>query len=261
MQAFASFPREAARGLRYVLHDIDDTITDGGKLHPEAYAALWALHNAGLKVIPVTGRPAGWCDMMLRQWPVDAVIGENGALAFYWEEGHVRRFLHPSIPADTVRAMIKEVAQACLKGVPGCRIAQDQFARLYDVAIDFREDPPYLSLEEANRIKQIATSMGAVAKVSSIHVNIWFGDYDKRAMARLFFDEIYGVPGAAEQSIFFGDSPNDAPMFAAFPHSCAVANIRPFLPQMTDLPAYITSLPGGEGFAEAARQLLLLREE
>ena len=75
MRPFLEITQEEAVGLRYLLHDIDDTITNGGKLYPEAYAALWNLHRAGIRVIPVTGRPAGWCDMIMRQWPVDAVIG------------------------------------------------------------------------------------------------------------------------------------------------------------------------------------------
>lgn len=29
-------------------------------------------------------RPAGWCNLIARQWHVDGVIGENGALVF-WE--------------------------------------------------------------------------------------------------------------------------------------------------------------------------------
>ena len=71
MRPIHTMTAEEAASIRYILHDIDDTITDEGKLLPEAYEALWALHNAGFKVIPVTGRPAGWCDMILRQWPVD----------------------------------------------------------------------------------------------------------------------------------------------------------------------------------------------
>ena len=62
------------------LADIDDTISTSGRVTAEAYAAMERLRRAGLLVIPITGRPAGWCDHIARMWPVDAVVGENGAL-------------------------------------------------------------------------------------------------------------------------------------------------------------------------------------
>ncbi|MDR0448042.1 MAG: HAD hydrolase family protein, partial [Treponema sp.] len=79
MKLFNEMGIGEAAGIRYVLMDIDDTLTTGGKLSAPAYTALWRLHEAGLKVIPITGRPAGWCDLIAREWPVDAVVGENGA--------------------------------------------------------------------------------------------------------------------------------------------------------------------------------------
>lgn len=262
MRPFSELNKVWARGLRYVLHDVDDTITNEGKLLPEAFAALWRLREAGIRVIPVTGRPAGWCDMMIRQWPVDAVIGENGALVYYQsEEGKPKLFIHPSVAPEKVHAQLQAVGQACLAGVPGCRVAMDQFSRRFDLAIDFCEDEPKLGLAEAQRIRDIALGMGAQAKISSIHVNIWFGQYDKLAMAKLFFEEIWGVHDLFQAGIFFGDSPNDEPMFSAFPIGCGVANIEPFLENMEHRPGFVTQLPGGEGFAEAVRVLLALREE
>ncbi len=143
--------------------------------------------------------------------------------------------------------------------MPGCRVSKDQFARIYDVAIDFNEDPPYLGFEAADQIQAIAQSLGAVAKVSSIHVNAWFGDYNKLDMTRLFLKEVLGEPdddAIRDKVIFFGDSPNDEPMFAFFPTSCGVANIRPFAEKMTCLPAFVTAEESGRGFAEAIQHLL-----
>ena len=261
MRPIKDLPQAQAQGLRYLLHDIDDTITSGGKLPPEAYAALWKLHDAGIRVIPVTGRPAGWCDLIVRQWPVDAVIGENGAFVCYPDEGGApRMFVHSSVASPQARERLAVVRDACLAGVPGCRVAKDQFARLYDVAIDFCEDPPRLGLGEAQRIRDIAEGMGAQAKVSSIHVNIWFGEYDKMAMAKLFFERVWGKADLLQAGLFMGDSPNDEPMFAAFPLSCGVANIRPFADAMAHLPAYVTEGEGGAGFAEAAAHILAQRK-
>ena len=242
--------------IKYILCDIDDTITTGGKLTSEAYCALWTLHRKGYSVIPVTGRPAGWCDLIIRQWPVRAVVGENGAFVYYYEGSRIKTFTHPSVAAPETRERLNTVKEACLKGVPGCRVARDQFARIYDLAIDFNEDTPYLGLEAAETIKNICVSMGAEAKVSSIHVNAWFGDYDKVKMTQLFFTEILKETNIKESCIFFGDSPNDEPMFEYFPNSCAVANILPFKESLQHLPAYVTTQEGAEGFAEAVEHIL-----
>ena len=85
MQPLASMPRETAARIHTVLSDIDDTITTHGKLTPEAYASLEAMQRAGLRVVLVTGRPAGWCDPLARMWPVDAVIGEHGAFYMWFD--------------------------------------------------------------------------------------------------------------------------------------------------------------------------------
>ncbi len=262
MRPFADIKRVWACGMRYLLHDIDDTITTEGKLLPQAYEALWRLREAGVRVTPVTGRPAGWCDMIIRQWPVDAVIGENGAFVYYQaKDGQPALFTHPSVASPQLHEKLAQVRDACLEAVPGCRVAKDQFSRRYDLAIDFCEDPPRLDLAAAQRIRDVAVSMGAQAKISSIHVNIWFGDYDKLAMAKLFFEKVWHVPDLFQAGIFFGDSPNDEPMFGAFPVSCAVANIAPFVDSMQKLPTFVTALPGGLGFAEAVDRLLALRAE
>lgn len=261
MISFEKMPPEAAKKIRYILHDIDDTITNEGKLTAEAYSALWKLHDAGLKVIPVTGRPAGWCDMVIREWPVDAIVGENGAFVYYWKDGKPETFRHPSIPAENVSEKLEAVKKACLAGVPGCRVAKDQHFRVCDLAIDFAEDEPKLDFEAAKRIKAIAESMGAVAKISSIHVNAWFGDYDKVSMAKFFFETVWDVKDLHESVLFFGDSANDEPMFAELPQSCGVANVEPFLKLMAHTPAYVTRGEGGYGFAEAVKMLLKKREE
>lgn len=253
MKPFTEF--NAVKNIRYVLCDIDDTITTDGKLSAAAYSALWQLTEHGIHVIPVTGRPAGWCDLIVRQWPVRAVIGENGAFAMYFSKGQLHTLLHPSVAHDTAQRL-KTIETACLIDVPGCRVAKDQFARKYDLAIDFREDPPYLDLAAAQKIKQICESYGAIAKISSIHVNTWFGNYDKLSMTQLFFKEVLQEPALKSTALFFGDSCNDEPMFAFFPFSVAVANILPFVESLTHLPSYVTKEESGAGFAAAVAHLL-----
>lgn len=256
MEPIRNMGADCSSKIKYVLCDIDDTITLGGKLIAEAYDAMWKLYNAGYDVIPVTGRPAGWCDLIIRQWPVKAVVGENGAFVYYNEQGHIMTFTHPEVASSDIREKLESVKKACINGVPGCRAARDQFCRIYDLAIDFREDEPYLDFEAADRIRDICISMGAEAKVSSIHVNAWFGNYDKLEMTRLFMNQVLKENNIKENVIFFGDSPNDEPMFAYFPNSCAVANILPFVNKIKHLPKFVTEHEGGLGFAEAVKHIL-----
>ena len=144
------------------------------------------------------------------------------------------------------------VKAAVLKAFPKVRMAHDQFARIYDVAFDFAEDEPKLPLETAYAVAKLCRDMGAEAKVSSIHVNAWFGAYSKADMAAIYLKDYCHADDAESEAMFFGDSPNDEPMFAAFPLSCGVANIAPFADRMAHLPAYILDGEGGYGFAEAA---------
>ena len=245
-------------GLRFVLTDIDDTLTRDGKLGPEAYSALWKLHDAGLKVIPVTGRPAGWCDMIIRQWPVDAVIGENGAFVYYFDDSQLKSFVHPSVADGESIKKLDNIFQAVKAEIPLVRKSKDQFARIYDLAIDFNEDPPRLGYDAAVRIKEICEGFGAEAKISSIHVNTWFGNYSKRDMAVLFMKMRYGLSIAdfKAQAVFCGDSPNDEPMFGFLPNSFAVANILDFKEILKNEPAFVADLRGGVGFVEIAGRLI-----
>ena len=254
--------RKIAGGIRYVLFDIDDTITENGLLLEESYAALWALRRAGIAALPVTGRPAGWCDLIARQWPVSGVVGENGAFAFYMKGNHLERLVHPSaLSRESTRERLSLLGADAMRLVPGLRLAKDQPYRLFDIALDFAEEPPVLSLDDALRAKTICEAGGAHAKVSSIHVNAWFGDYDKLSMSELFLSSILGWDPilSAQTAIFFGDSPNDEPMFRRFKISCGVANLLSFEGMMEYLPAYITEKPYGGGFAEACAFILRSR--
>ncbi|MEZ0310823.1 MAG: HAD-IIB family hydrolase [Myxococcota bacterium] len=256
MRPIADLPDAVSRGVRLMFCDIDDTLTTHGKLDREAFDALWRLRDAAIKVVPVTGRPAGWCDAIVRQWPVDAVVGENGAFVFHEVAGVLKARFHAQAMSN--RDELAAVRDTILKEVPGSRVAKDQHYRLFDLAIDFAEEDPKLDLAAADRIRAIAERLGCVAKVSSIHVNIWLGGYDKLSMARETARHLFGIDDAAlaSQAFFVGDSPNDAPMFAAFPHSAGVANIARFVASMRHLPAYVASQPGGRGFAEVASVLL-----
>ncbi len=264
MKPLAEFPIEARGRIRGVFTDIDDTLTTHGRLFAKAYTALERLQKAGLLVIPVTGRPAGWCDHIARMWPVDAVVGENGAFWFRHDakEGKlVRRYVIAQEERLRRGKRLFEIAAKILAEVPGCAVSADQAYREADLAIDFREDVRELPREEVSRIVEIMQAEGLTAKVSSIHVNGWFGDYDKLSTTRRMMREDFGIDLEREREdfVFVGDSPNDQPMFAYFPHAVGVANVLEMADLMTDFPAWITESAGAAGFAELAEALIPTR--
>jgi HAD superfamily hydrolase (TIGR01484 family) len=264
MQPIATLPAEIARNLLGIFTDIDDTITTDGHLSAAAYGALERLQQAGLAVVPITGRPAGWCDMIARFWPVDGVVGENGAFTFRYD--HVEKKMHrsfiatPEERADN-RRKLGTLATRILAEVPGAAIASDQFYREADLAIDFCEDVAPLPPEAVDRIVALFEEAGATAKVSSIHVNGWFGTYDKLSTTRSFVRGALNLDldRVKERFVFCGDSPNDSPMFGFFPYACGVANVVDFVSRMNATPAYVAPSRGGAGFVEIADRILAAR--
>lgn len=248
-------------GIRGLFFDIDDTLTTEGRLTAQAYSALERWKAAGKIAVPITGRPAGWCDHIARMWPVDAVIGENGAFYFYYDPAArklQKHFLYDEPTRIANRARMAAVRDHILASVPGCALASDQLYREADLAIDFCEDVPALGLAGAERIAALMREAGMTAKISSIHVNGWFGDYDKLGMTLTFARERLGIEldPSGEGFAFTGDSPNDAPMFGFFRNSVGVANVRRYEALLAAKPAFITRGEAGTGFAELVTRLL-----
>jgi HAD superfamily hydrolase (TIGR01484 family) len=266
LQALAEFPQAARAGVKAVLLDIDDTLSTEGQLTAAAYGALERLKRAGFLVVPITGRPAGWCDMIARFWPVDAVVGENGAF-YFWHDARAgklrQRFLQSDAEREAGRQKLETLKVKILREVPGAGIASDQPYRVADLAIDFCEDVKPLPREAVDRIVTLFEAAGATAKISSIHVNGWFGTYDKLSMTRLALKELFAIDidDAAQRDtiVFAGDSPNDGPMFGFFPNAVGVANVRDFGDLVKTLPRWITRKRAGEGFVELADALLAAR--
>ena len=256
--------------IEFVLTDIDDTLTTHGQIPPEAYLALWKLHDAGVKIIPITGRPAGWCEMIARFWPVEGVVGENGGFYFRYASingGKIKKmqrwFFADEKTISHNKLKLNNIEKEILSSVDGCALASDQFCRLMDLAIDFCEDVPALPLKNIQKIVQIFEKHGAQAKVSSIHVNGWFGDYNKLTTTFQFLQNEFGLSEeqAQKKCIFVGDSPNDEPMFAKFKNSFGVANIKNFANQIKNFPTYVASSEGGSGFSEIAERILTVNAQ
>lgn len=258
--------------IKAVFFDIDDTFSGNGhrdepRILPEAYDALWRLQRAGIKVVPVTGRPAGWCDMIARMWPVTGVVGENGAFYAYMDSTKSPpRLSKKYLESKTVRELnakkLKALHKAVLKNFSGAKTPSDQLFREFDLAIDYCEDVKKWPEKKVEKLIEFCRSRGAQAKLSSIHVNTWFGKYDKwtcvqRVLTDYFQTEIHDQNSNV---VYIGDSPNDEPFFMRLPFTVGVANVREFLGKMEFSPAYITEAGGGLGFAEFANKLLTLKK-
>ncbi len=264
MLSIFRMPCEVAASIKVVFCDIDDTITTEGRLTGTAYQALEDLERAGIAVAPITGRPAGWCDMIARFWPVRGVVGENGAFYYSYDftQRKMIRKLQPIVAEHVVRTNRFDRIKARIAAeVPGATVSADQSFRISDLAIDHCEDVDPLPMEEVAHIERIFLEEGAIAKVSSIHVNGWFGEYDKLSISRSFATDILGldIEAANGEIIFVGDSPNDEPMFGFFKNSCGVANVRAFASRLGSAPKWVADSEGGAGFAQIVRHILSSR--
>ena len=246
---------------QFLLFDVDDTFTQHAQLDAQALDALWRWRESGRHAIAVTGRPAGWCDHFARMWPVDGVIGENGAFWFRYDRAArrmARRHLGQPAPGPELGVRLKQAQDCILAEFPQARLSADQAYRLYDLAIDFCEDVEGLTLADAHQIAHRLRQLGMTAKVSSIHVNAWFGEHDKCTTSRHYLQECHGLTVAQldHSVVYVGDSPNDEPMFQAFPLSVGVANVKPHLPHMRHPPRFLTTSAEAKGFVELVNHLL-----
>lgn len=251
-----ALPPAALRTLRGVLTDIDDTLTHEGAIEPQALDALAALRAAGLPVIAITGRPAGWSEPFAREWPITAIVAENGAVALFMRGGELQIEYAQDEATRTRNAQrLAAAARRVLREVPGSTLARDSAGRITDIAIDHSE---FAHLDEAAiaRVVALMQDEGMNATVSSIHVNGWFGDHDKWSGARWIVRRLLTRDLDAAQWVYVGDSTNDQLMFAHFPMSVGVANLLDFADALVTWPTYLTRGARGAGFAEVADRLV-----
>jgi HAD superfamily hydrolase (TIGR01484 family) len=249
--------------LRGIFCDVDDTLTHAGSLVPAAYAALARAAAAGVRVVAVTGRPAGWAEVFACTWPLDGAIAENGAFAVRRRPGAggVERITWDD--ADRCSAngrRLHEIADEILREVPSAKIADDQWLRRCDFAFDIGETQQ-LPRAVVDDICRRITAAGARVVTSSVHAHAFFGDHDKAKMcervARLWWAE--ELAATRPDYLFVGDSPNDQACFAYFPNAAGVANVRRYLDRLAPAPKYVADGEGGHGFAEIVELLLTAR--
>ncbi len=254
MLNIATLPQRLPQHLRGLLFDLDDTLLDHSKLSEAAYSALFRLREAGFECYAVTGRPAGWAAVLVRQWPIQGAVAENGAIAFHADRDGLHT-LDP-IPAAERRARVQALSALCLEiqnEFPELVPADDVPLRRTDFTYDIGEHQ-LVPRDRVVELRRFAEARGATTLASSVHCHVSFDRADKASGIVRLIHTLTGLDPTTILSryAFIGDSENDASCFAAFPHSIGVRNLsgRPSVP-----PRYITTRERGAGFVEAAEAL------
>ena len=271
---FAQFPPAAARAVRGVLTDIDDTLTSAGAITPDALAGLGRLRAAGIPVIAVTGRSAGWSEAFARNWPLDAIVAENGSVALFrpppvapdGDDGDranddlLVEYAQDASTRELNRQRLQAVATQVLREVPGATLAADSGGRITDIAVDHAEHA-HLPPDAVARVVALMREGGLTATVSSIHVNGWIGSHDKLTGARWMVRRLWGrdLDAEADDWLAIGDSANDRALFERFATSVGVANLMHQAATIEVWPAWLTEGERGAGFAEVAERLVEAR--
>jgi hypothetical protein len=258
MRPLDAMPTDEAARIEALLFDLDDTVLTHGRLTRAAYDAICDLADAGITLVAVTGRPAGWGEIVARQWPVEGVVAENGAVLLYRQgAGITRKLRHEGPLLDAARRRLEHVVALVKQSVPEIELADDNAARLTDVTFDVGERHK-LAPERIAKARSTILAAGARATLSSVHLHASFEGDDKASGAfRLMLWRKALDPAAARiRCAFVGDSENDAACFAAFATTVGVANIAPWVQRLSMPPRYVTRGAMGEGFAELARKIL-----
>ncbi|MBL8909438.1 MAG: HAD-IIB family hydrolase [Archangium sp.] len=237
-----------------VFTDVDGTLTTKGKLTSSTLRAIEWLQAHKVPVVLVSGRPAGWGEAWARQWPVAGAIMENGGLHFAWRGDKLEKVYAQSEKerARTRRELIEHVDAAMAK-VKGAQLSGDSPYTEVDLAIDYAEDVA-LGHAAADQLEAFLRARGVQAVRSSVHVNCWIGDFDKRSAVKRFVKTEWKktISDDERRYVYVGDSFNDAPMFEAFPLSIGVANVKDVLGSIDTPPKFVTRAREGKGFGEVA---------
>ena len=255
MQKLSQAPSHQFSSIKYVLTDMDETLTYKGRLAGATYLALERLQASGIRVVPVTAASAGWCDQMARMWPVDGVIAENGGLFLRRKangDSIEQKWWHPAASVSDVQEKLQAISKVVEKAVPEARRADDQVFRLTSLA--YKRTGSDLD----NRIVEALAAAGADTTINNLWVLGWIGGYDKLSMSIRVLTEAFGInPDSAQDLVAYsGDSTNDAPMFGFFKHTAGVSTVIDYLPQLPVPPAWVTEGPGGTGFVEFVDAIL-----
>ena len=251
------------REIDFLFFDVDETFTTHGLLRAETYASLFALRDAGITAVPVTGRPSGWGNVMLSTWPITACVTENGGVISWKDAAGIARqqIIHEAHRGDGYIEKLRDLGRAIVARYPQVRVSADQPYRLTDLAIDYAEQSRNVSEEMIAEIVNWMQGAGYQTAVSSIHIHAYKPTNEKVDGVYPLMQAAFALSAAEvhAHSAFIGDSPNDASLFAAIPLSVGVANVRTSLEKIATAPAYICHNECGAGFVEFATVLIAAR--
>lgn len=261
MKSLDRLTAEDVKPLRGLLFDLDDTLLSHGVLTRDAYDALWRLRHAGMRLIAVTGRPSGWGELLVRQWPIDAAVTENGVIALI-KEGRIVERIDPCSPDErrSRRMRLASLVDRVKERVPEVRLADDVDARVSDIAWDIGERV-HLPASRVERLAECVREAGARTTRSSVHLHATYDGGDKASgVVGLLCDRFDEDSGAAlHRYAYVGDSTNDAACFAAFRVAFGVANVRAYVAKLALPPRFVSEHAMGKGFAEVADAILARR--
>jgi HAD superfamily hydrolase (TIGR01484 family) len=237
--------------IRLIASDVDGTLTQNGKFSSDFISTLIDLQSAGIKVLLVTGRSAGWVSALVNYLPVEGAIAENGGL-FLQPNG--TQDLLSSVPnLSRHRILLENTFHHIKQLFPNLLTSTDNQFRITDWTFDVDN----LSTEDIQAISSQCHQMGWSFTYSNVQCHIKPIHQDKAtglmSVLKKYFPELN-----SQQVLTVGDSPNDEAMFDAdlFPLSVGVANIRHYQDQMLHLPKYLTQASEFAGFSELAKLLL-----
>ena len=256
MEPLSKLSQNELEKVKVLMFDLDGTFVADDNLQSSTYRSLEKLRSHHIKTVVVTGRPAGWCDLIARWWPVDSVVGENGALSYSMINGKMQREIFDSaISLENSQKLLGLLFKEIKSNHNGVNLAADQMFRQWDLALDISEEN-CIDIEEVKDIYDFCIAKGANAAISNIHLNIWYGNYNKSAMALKLLEK-WNID--IEECIYIGDSPNDAQIFKQFPLSVGVSSIIKYLDLMSDYPSYVTVNDANKGFEELVNFILLTK--
>jgi HAD superfamily hydrolase (TIGR01484 family) len=252
--------RELRGPIRALFSDVDGTMTTGDRIEAKTYEALERLGQAGIPVIMVTGRPAGFGHAFMKMTPVLACVAENGGVTFV-RDGRklVKQYGVPAASLPEWRRRMNDIAIEVMSKLPGARLSSDSKYREVDLAIDWNEEAE-LPREDAEACVALIRKAGFTAVRSSVHVNFCPPHFDKLSACMTVVRQVLG--GDANdlaQYCYVGDALNDAPMFGGFPVSVGVANIKQWWDELSFKPAFLTERAEGAGLRELVAHILAIR--
>ncbi|MDJ0707128.1 MAG: HAD family hydrolase [Leptolyngbyaceae cyanobacterium MO_188.B28] len=241
--------------VQLIATDMDGTLTQQGQFTPRLLQSLQDLAAAGLSVVIVTGRSAGWVNGLAHYLPVAGAIAENGGL-FYPKDQPEPLMLSKIPDLARHRRQLADFFQQLQRKFPHLQESTDNRFRLTDWTFDVQG----LSQADLQWLNQTCQSRGWGFTYSTVQCHIKPLMQDKAIGLQQVLQKYFPQVSPA-QVLTVGDSPNDESLFdaATFPHSVGVANVAHYVDQLTHQPAYMTDAPEVAGFCQLVERVVKQR--